>query len=90
MKFLIPLLVPFLALAAANPLGDIAAREAAVVEARAVPRNCLTLPFLICTGGINQEIACGDIPWSCPGDGEPPNTSSTTCAADCVCEIPCP
>ncbi|KAJ7764801.1 hypothetical protein B0H16DRAFT_1525795 [Mycena metata] len=83
MKLLTTLLASFFAVALGNPLGDMTAPE--------VARNCQTLPFLICTGVIDQEIACGDTaPWTCPGNGLHPVTSNATCAADCVCEIPCP
>ncbi|KAJ7451353.1 hypothetical protein FB451DRAFT_1284292 [Mycena latifolia] len=83
MNLLTALLASFFAVAAAKPVGDMAAREVAVA------RNCLTLPFLLCDGGIDQEIACGDA-WQCPGNGLHPVISNATCAAQCVCEIPCP
>ncbi|KAJ7466424.1 hypothetical protein FB451DRAFT_1178577 [Mycena latifolia] len=70
MNFLTALLASFLAVAAANPVGDVAAR---------VP--CLTLPFLLCDGGIDQDIACGDDAWKCPGNGLHPIISNATCAA---------
>ncbi|KAJ7806886.1 hypothetical protein B0H14DRAFT_3152778, partial [Mycena olivaceomarginata] len=59
MNLFIALLTSFFAVAAANPMGDIAARHAAVVEAQKLARNCQSLPFIICPGGIDQEIACG-------------------------------
>ncbi|KAJ7806998.1 hypothetical protein B0H14DRAFT_3483671 [Mycena olivaceomarginata] len=89
MNLFIALLASFFAVAAANPMGDIAARHAAVVEAQKLARNCQSLPFIICPGGIDQEIACGD-DWTCPGNGQHPITSDATCAAQCTCEIPCP
>ncbi|KAJ7899685.1 hypothetical protein B0H13DRAFT_2336941 [Mycena leptocephala] len=87
MNLLTALLASFLAVAAANPVGDIAAREVAL-EARAT-LHCDLLPFLICEGGLDQEIAC-ELPFQCPGNGLHPIISNATCAAQCVCEIPCP
>ncbi|KAJ7476708.1 hypothetical protein FB451DRAFT_1243816 [Mycena latifolia] len=85
MHLLTVVLASLFAIAAANqPAGDIAARKATVV-----PRSCDLLPFLVCDGGIDQEIACGDA-WQCPGNGLHPIISNATCAAQCVCEIPCP
>ncbi|KAJ7466421.1 hypothetical protein FB451DRAFT_1178573 [Mycena latifolia] len=48
------------------------------VAAANVP--CLTLPFLLCDGVIDQEIGCGHA-WKCPGNGLHPITSNATCAA---------
>ncbi|KAJ6568746.1 hypothetical protein B0H19DRAFT_1256464 [Mycena capillaripes] len=85
MNFLVALLASFIAVAAANPVGD------AAIQARGpvVPKHCDILPFLLCDGGIDQQIACGD-EWSCSGNGLHPTISNATCAAQCVCEIPCP
>ncbi|KAJ7208391.1 hypothetical protein C8J57DRAFT_1484489 [Mycena rebaudengoi] len=79
MNFLVALLASFLAVSAANPVGDIGGRTAAL-EARIVPKSCDVLPFLLCDGGINQEIACGHA-WSCPGNGLHPVINNATCAA---------
>ncbi|KAJ7923578.1 hypothetical protein B0H13DRAFT_1979621 [Mycena leptocephala] len=89
MNFLTALLASFLAVAAANPVGNIAARDTAA-DAGVLPRNCLVLPFLLCDGGIDQQIACNAAGWQCPGNGLHPTTSNATCATQCVCEIPCP
>ncbi|KAJ7256690.1 hypothetical protein C8J57DRAFT_1517329 [Mycena rebaudengoi] len=88
MNFLAALLASFLADSAANPVGDIGGCTAAL-EARIVPKICDVLPFLLCDGGIDQEIACGHA-WSCPSNGLHPVINNATCAAQCVCEIPCP
>ncbi|KAJ7237326.1 hypothetical protein C8J57DRAFT_1529379 [Mycena rebaudengoi] len=56
MNFLVALLTSFMAVAAANPVGDIGGR-AATLEARIDPKHCDILPFLLCDGGIDQEIA---------------------------------
>ncbi|KAJ7480769.1 hypothetical protein FB451DRAFT_1394833 [Mycena latifolia] len=80
MHLLTAVLASFLAVAAANPL---AARNDTI--------HCDALPFLVCNGGIDQVIACDDV-WhfQCPGNGLHPVISNATCAAECVCEIPCP
>ncbi|KAJ7482641.1 hypothetical protein FB451DRAFT_1235784 [Mycena latifolia] len=82
MNILTALLASFFAVAAANPVHDVAAREAAAL-------HCLIAPFLSCEGGIDQQFACGNT-WQCPGKGLPPIIANATCAAQCVCEIPCP
>ncbi|KAJ7877655.1 hypothetical protein B0H13DRAFT_2053534 [Mycena leptocephala] len=88
MNLLTILLTSFLAVAAANPVGDVAAREV-TLEARAGPGiHCDLGPFIVCDGGIAQEIDCGG--WHCPGNGLHPIISNVTCAKQCVCEIPCP
>ncbi|KAJ7096795.1 hypothetical protein C8R44DRAFT_949591 [Mycena epipterygia] len=84
MNLITALLVSFLAVAAANPVVDPAARAVAVDARSVLPRNCETVPTLICTGGFNQEIACTDIPFGCSATGVPPVTSDATCAADCI------
>ncbi|KAJ7636407.1 hypothetical protein FB45DRAFT_1024528 [Roridomyces roridus] len=81
MQLLAALIASFVALAAANPVADLGAREPQVV--------CDTLPFLRCQGGINQQVACQAIPWTCSSTGATPVISDATCAADCVCEVPC-
>ncbi|KAJ7045301.1 hypothetical protein C8F04DRAFT_1388827 [Mycena alexandri] len=73
------LLASFLAVAVANPM---AAREPSGV-------HCDIVPFLRCEGGINQQITCGE-DWECPGNGLHPIIADPYCAAQCVCEIPCP
>ncbi|KAJ7277714.1 hypothetical protein C8J57DRAFT_1503557 [Mycena rebaudengoi] len=81
MNFLVvDLLASFMAVAAANPVGDIGARDAALEARILVPKHCNILPFLRCDGGIDQEIACGDA-WSCPGNGLHPVIDNATCAA---------
>ncbi|KAJ6529702.1 hypothetical protein B0H19DRAFT_1193107 [Mycena capillaripes] len=82
MKFFVALLASFLAVAAANPVGDMAAREPSGL-------HCEIVPFLSCSGGIDQQIACGET-WTCPGNGLHPVIADPTCETDCVCEIPCP
>ncbi|KAJ7339998.1 hypothetical protein DFH08DRAFT_875907 [Mycena albidolilacea] len=81
MNFL-ALLASFIAVAAANPASNMVAREPSGV-------HCDIAPFLSCEGGIEQQVACGDV-WECPGNGLHPVMSNATCAAECVCEIPCP
>ncbi|KAJ7478336.1 hypothetical protein FB451DRAFT_1241827 [Mycena latifolia] len=80
MKLLTALLASFVAVVAANPVGDMAARGGL---------HCQILPFLSCEGGIDQQIACGH-DWQCPGNGLHPIIANYTCATQCVCEIPCP
>ncbi|KAJ7340001.1 hypothetical protein DFH08DRAFT_1082492 [Mycena albidolilacea] len=82
MNFLAALLASFIAVAAANPVSNMVAREPS-------PLSCHILPFLLCEGGAEQQLACGDA-WECPGNGLHPIMSNVTCAAECVCEIPCP
>ncbi|KAJ7636219.1 hypothetical protein FB45DRAFT_906148 [Roridomyces roridus] len=77
MQLLTTLIASFVALAAANPVAS-------------NPRSCQILPFLSCEGGIDQQLACQALPWSCPSNGATPVISDATCAAQCVCEIPCP
>ncbi|KAJ7622071.1 hypothetical protein FB45DRAFT_926928, partial [Roridomyces roridus] len=77
MQLLTMLIASFVALAAANPVAS-------------NPRSCLIVPFLSCEGGIDQQLACQALPWSCPANGATPVISDETCAAQCVCEIPCP
>ncbi|KAJ6505754.1 hypothetical protein C8R47DRAFT_1315939 [Mycena vitilis] len=89
MNFFAALLASLVAVAAANPVNNVVVRESAL-EARAATHSCLTLPFLICEGGIDQEVACNGDGWTCPGNGLHPATSNATCAAQCICEIPCP
>ncbi|KAJ7192916.1 hypothetical protein GGX14DRAFT_479451 [Mycena pura] len=83
MKFLTVFLASLLAVVAANPIGDIAAREPATL-------HCDIVPFLSCKGGIDQQLDCQAISWTCPGNGLHPVISNKTCAKQCVCEIPCP
>ncbi|KAJ7501092.1 hypothetical protein B0H11DRAFT_2224924 [Mycena galericulata] len=95
MNFLAALLasVPFLAVAAANPVNAINARQSSVRSLPPPPtssgRHCDILPFLRCDGGIDQQIACGDV-WTCLGNGLPPIIANATCAKECVCDVPCP
>ncbi|KAJ7096823.1 hypothetical protein C8R44DRAFT_889427 [Mycena epipterygia] len=84
MKLITALLVSFLAVASANPVVDKAARDTVV------PRMCEIVPFLSCQGGINQESQCENLGFTCQASGTPPIISDTTCAAQCVCEVPCP
>ncbi|KAJ6521223.1 hypothetical protein B0H19DRAFT_1385376 [Mycena capillaripes] len=79
------LLVSFAAVALAKPVVDGAAREASVEW-----RSCQTVPFLVCSGSVDQEFACANLGFNCPGNGLSPVISDPTCAAQCVCEIPCP
>ncbi|KAJ6564052.1 hypothetical protein B0H19DRAFT_1258560 [Mycena capillaripes] len=81
MNLMAALLVSFAAVVVANPVP---------AEDFAVARNCQSLPFLICTGGINQEIACTDLGFQCPTSGLSPVISDATCEAQCVCDVPCP
>ncbi|KAJ7611569.1 hypothetical protein DFH06DRAFT_156848 [Mycena polygramma] len=91
MNFFAALLASFLAVAVANPVNNGVVRNSdSVLEARVVTRSCLTLPYLICEGGLDQEVACNGDGWTCPGNGLHPTTSNATCAAQCICEIPCP
>ncbi|KAK7020373.1 hypothetical protein R3P38DRAFT_3272237 [Favolaschia claudopus] len=83
MQFLATLFASLVAVAIANPLGDMAARDPAG------GLHCDIIPFLNCTGGIDQQSACGD-DWKCPGNGLHPIIANQTCATDCVCIIPCP
>ncbi|KAJ7775490.1 hypothetical protein B0H16DRAFT_1507570 [Mycena metata] len=79
MQLFTALLTSFLSVAVANPL---VAREPSGL-------HCDLAPFLNCKGGIDQQIACGD-DWKCPGNGLHPIIANHKCAAECVCEIPCP
>ncbi|KAJ6488819.1 hypothetical protein C8R45DRAFT_1097170 [Mycena sanguinolenta] len=74
MNFLAALLASFLAIAAANPVDRIAVREPAVLQ-------CDILPFLNCTGGIDQQIACGDA-WKCLANGPHPIISNEETSRD--------
>ncbi|KAJ7623014.1 hypothetical protein DFH06DRAFT_1481795 [Mycena polygramma] len=89
MNFFAALLASFLAVAVANPVNSVVVRESAL-EGGAVTRSCLTLPYLICEGGLDQEVTCNGDGWTCPGNGLHPTTSNATCVAQCICEIPCP
>ncbi|KAJ7622072.1 hypothetical protein FB45DRAFT_121573 [Roridomyces roridus] len=82
MQLLAAFIASFIAFTAANPVADLGAREPQI--------HCEIAPFLSCQGGINQQIACQAIPWSCPANGATPVIADVTCAADCTCEIPCP
>ncbi|KAF8202659.1 hypothetical protein K438DRAFT_2015253 [Mycena galopus ATCC 62051] len=75
-------LVSFLAVAAATPVADMAARTPQV--------HCHIVPFLRCEGGIDQQIACQSEDWTCKANGVPPIMYNATCVAQCVCDIPCP
>ncbi|KAJ6596215.1 hypothetical protein DFH09DRAFT_1072270 [Mycena vulgaris] len=79
MNFLAALLASLLAVAAANPVGDMAAREPAGPP-------CEIVPSLSCQGGIDQQIACGDA-WTCSGNGLHPVISNATCAAQSFVQI---
>ncbi|KAJ7112226.1 hypothetical protein C8R44DRAFT_882616 [Mycena epipterygia] len=89
MKFTTVFLVSFLTVAFATPLGDNAARDVDV-EARAPQIHCDALPFLACEGGIDQQIECQNLGFQCSATGSVPIISDTTCASQCVCDVPCP
>ncbi|KAJ7622074.1 hypothetical protein FB45DRAFT_121576 [Roridomyces roridus] len=76
MQILAVLLAAFVASTAANPI---------------IGPHCDLAPFLNCTGGLEQEANCQEnFSWKCTVSGVAPDTSDATCAAQCVCEIPCP
>ncbi|KAJ7466488.1 hypothetical protein FB451DRAFT_1260976 [Mycena latifolia] len=73
MKPVIALLVPFFALAVANPIVDATARQA-----------CDGRITLLCTEPGEGEL-CTEMPFQCSGPGVSPVSSDPTCVADCVC-----
>ncbi|KAJ7623020.1 hypothetical protein DFH06DRAFT_1481798, partial [Mycena polygramma] len=79
MNFLAALLASFIAGAVANPVNNAVTRETAL-ETRV---NCELIPFLLCAGGIDQDTACDENAWTCPGDGLHPVISNATCAEQC-------
>ncbi|KAJ7448916.1 hypothetical protein FB451DRAFT_1531937 [Mycena latifolia] len=81
MNLLIALLVPFVAIAVANPV-DATARDADI-NARA---KC-EIFGLICSGSPDPSDACSALPFECPTKGLPPISSDPICAANCIC--PC-
>ncbi|KAJ6505757.1 hypothetical protein C8R47DRAFT_1209706 [Mycena vitilis] len=83
MNFLAAFLASFVAVAVANPVDSAVVRTSALED----HFNCDLSPLLNCTGGLDQEGACDDDGWTCPGDGLHPTTSNATCAAQCICEI---
>ncbi|KAJ7112228.1 hypothetical protein C8R44DRAFT_882618 [Mycena epipterygia] len=89
MKFITAFLVSFLAVAVATPLGDNAARDVGV-DARAPQLHCDIVPFLKCQGGITQQSECQSFGFQCSATGSVPIISDTTCASQCVCDVPCP
>ncbi|KAJ7636218.1 hypothetical protein FB45DRAFT_1024348 [Roridomyces roridus] len=82
MQLLAAFIASVIALAAANPVAELGTREPQL--------HCDILPFLSCQGGVNQQLACQALPWSCSANGATPDISDATCAADCTCEVPCP
>ncbi|KAJ7627085.1 hypothetical protein FB45DRAFT_920628 [Roridomyces roridus] len=55
------------------------------------PIGCGLASFLKCNGGNDQQVACQDTAgWACSFTGVSPAISNVTCAAECVCEVPCP
>ncbi|KAJ6521159.1 hypothetical protein DFH09DRAFT_1155765 [Mycena vulgaris] len=81
MNLFISLLVSFVAVAVANPIVDVTARDAELDA-----RTCQIFG-MICTAPASTDACEALDGWHCQGKGLPPIISDPTCAANCVC--PC-
>ncbi|KAJ7466487.1 hypothetical protein FB451DRAFT_1260975 [Mycena latifolia] len=78
MRFIIALLIPFVAVAFANPIVDATARDAAL-DARQVCPGALQ-----CTNP-GEAALCAQLPFQCTAAGLPPVMNDPSCVADCRC-----